>query len=146
MAYLSQARRAIQKRCGDIVAMSGIYETAAWGKIVQDSFYNQALTVQTPMGPENLLHEILNIEKELGRVRKEKMGPRVIDIDILLFGDQIIATETLSVPHPLLQERRFVLTPLAEIAAKTVHPILQKNITELLLLCPDTLPVQKINP
>ena len=95
------------------------------------------------MPAEELMQTLLNIEEEMGRVRTVKMGPRIIDIDILFLNDEIINTSFLSVPHPYLHQRRFALIPLAEIAPQLIHPILKKNIDELLELCGDELPVKK---
>lgn len=134
----------IQQECGDIVSSSSIYETAAWGKKDQPPFLNQALEIQTELTPRKLLKKILAIEKQIGRVRKEKYGPRIIDIDILLFNDGIYNYTSLKIPHPEMQNRRFVLVPLAEIAPEAIHPIFKKTIAELLAVCPDELAVKKI--
>jgi 2-amino-4-hydroxy-6-hydroxymethyldihydropteridine diphosphokinase len=134
----------IQQECGDIVSSSSIYETAAWGKKDQPPFLNQVLEIQTELTPRKLLKKILAIEKQIGRVRKEKYGPRIIDIDILLFNDGIYNYTSLKIPHPEMQNRRFVLVPLAEIAPEAIHPIFKKTIAELLAVCPDELPVKKI--
>ena len=141
---LAIAYESIGRNCGDIISTSSIYETAAWGKKDQSSFLNQALEIQTKLNPRRLLKEILRIEKQVGRVRKEKYGPRIIDIDILLFNDEIHDYPSLKIPHPELQNRRFVLVPLAEIAPGVTHPVLKKTITELLAVCPDTLEVSLI--
>ena len=141
--HLQAAKINIEKYCGHIIAASSIYETAAWGLTNQPSFYNQALQLQTNMPAEELMQTLLNIEEEMGRVRTVKMGPRIIDIDILFLNDEIINTSFLSVPHPYLHQRRFALIPLAEIAPQLIHPILKKNIDELLELCGDELPVKK---
>jgi 2-amino-4-hydroxy-6-hydroxymethyldihydropteridine diphosphokinase len=142
---LSNAASAIESYCGVIKAYSSIYETAAWGKEEQSPFLNQVLLLQTRFAPEKLLHLILAIESEMGRVRKEKYGPRTIDIDILFFNDAIIDTETLIVPHPQIQNRKFVLTPLAELSPQLMHPILKETVTTLLANCPDPLNVKKFS-
>ena len=90
------------------------------------------------------MREILTIETDIGRVRNEKLGPRIIDIDILLFEDEIHDLPFLKIPHPELQNRRFVLTPLAEISPELQHPVLKKSISQLLEECPDNLEVKKI--
>ena len=140
---LLQARKLIAKQCGDITAASSIYETAAWGKTDQPSFLNQALQIQTVLEPEQLLKQILQIEKKIGRVRNEKYGPRIIDIDILFYNNEIHKYPQLILPHPEIQNRRFVLVPLAEIAPALIHPIFKKTIAELLRICPDKLEVKK---
>jgi 2-amino-4-hydroxy-6-hydroxymethyldihydropteridine diphosphokinase len=142
---LKSALDLIEKKCGQIQAVSAIYETAAWGKTDQPSFLNQAIHLETDLHAENLLSELLSIELELGRIRTEKYGPRIIDIDIALIDQQTISTPKLTVPHPELHNRRFVLTPLSSIAANLVHPILNKSITELLKICTDTLQVTRFD-
>lgn len=142
---LATAYKHIEQQCGKISKASAIYETAAWGKTNQPSFLNQALEIQTSLAPTQLLKKILHIERELGRVRDEKYGPRIIDIDILLFNDNVYDYPSLKIPHPELQNRRFVLAPLAEIAASFIHPVFKKTIADLLELCPDKLEVSKIN-
>jgi len=141
---LKQARELINAYCGQIVQSSSIYETAAWGKEDQASFLNQALEIQTALSATALLEKILWVEKKLGRIREEKYGPRIIDIDILLFNDDIINEPGLKVPHPEMQNRRFVLAPLSEIEPGKMHPALKKTINELLEICPDKLEVNKI--
>ncbi len=141
--YLETAREWITAECGPIVNASSLYETAAWGKTDQASFLNQALEIITVLNARQLIRQLLKIEKTMGRQREEKNGPRIIDIDILLFNDEITSTSFLKVPHPRMQDRRFVLVPLTEIASTIVHPVLKKSIAELLHECPDTLPVKK---
>ena len=143
-AYLSAARDKINRECGAIVAQSSLYQTAAWGMEAQEAFLNQALKLETDLGANDLLKKILSIEEAIGRRREVKYGPRIIDIDILLFNQDSIRSAALTVPHPEMQNRRFVLVPLAEIAAGEVHPAYHKTIRQLLEECPDTLAVQKI--
>ena len=143
-AYLQQATKIIEEQCGSIIARSHIYETAAWGVLDQPSFYNQALAVQTPLQPEQLMQTLLDIEAAIGRQRVQKMGPRTIDLDVLLIDDLVWNTPLLIVPHPHLTERRFALTPLAEIAPALIHPIVNKTIAELLEECSDMLGVVKL--
>ena len=140
---LATARELIDKNCGTITLASSVYETAAWGKTDQPSFLNQALLIHTPLDADRLMQRILELEEEMGRVREIKFGPRIIDIDILLFNHDIISTAIVRIPHPEMPNRRFVLTPLVEIAASMMHPVLKKTIKELLNECPDTLPVKK---
>jgi 2-amino-4-hydroxy-6-hydroxymethyldihydropteridine diphosphokinase len=142
-AYLAEAVNQISARCGRVTNTSSLYETAAWGNTNQPAFYNQAICVETILEPETLLERLLTIEIEMGRVREEKYGPRTIDLDILMIDDKVLDTPTLTIPHPQLQNRRFALLPLVEIAPELHHPVFDKTIHELLLNCPDTLDVQK---
>lgn len=141
-AYLSQARDRIARQIGPIVCSSGLYETAAWGKTDQPAFLNQVLEVQAEVTPEQVLFLINQMEQELGRVREEHWGARVIDIDILFYDDLSLNTPRLTIPHPQLHLRRFTLQPLAEVAPNLMHPALGKTVTELLAECPDELEVQ----
>lgn len=145
LEYLAKAQEAISRRCGNIESLSSIYETAAWGKTDQPAFLNQVIGLQTSFAAPALLEKILSIEQQIGRIREEKYGPRTIDIDILLFGDQSIDTPGLEVPHPRLPERRFALVPLAEIAPNLVHPVLRVPISRLLDQCTDPLTVKKFS-
>ena len=124
---------------------SSLYQTAAWGNESQGAFLNQVLEIKTSLGPEELLKTILQIEEELGRKRELKYGPRTIDIDILFFNDEVINLHGLKVPHPQLQNRRFVLVPLNEIAPDKMHPLFKKTISQILAECPDPLAVNKFN-
>lgn len=139
------ARQHLEITVGKIIQESSIYETAAWGNTAQQSFLNQVVSIETMMAPIELLDGVLSIEAQMGRVREIKWGPRVIDIDILFFGDIIVASETLTIPHPALHERRFTLVPMAEIAGDFIHPVLQKNTLELLRVCSDPLRVTKVS-
>ena len=134
----------INEQCGTLTRSSSIYETEAWGKTDQPSFLNLALEISTPLNARQLMRKILKIEKEMGRVRKEKLGPRIIDIDILLYENEIHDLRFLKIPHPEMHNRRFVLVPLVEIAPTLQHPVLKKTIAELLEECPDNLEVTKI--
>lgn len=141
---LLKARGAIRALPAELMKVSSIYETAAWGITEQENFLNQALRIKCELQPEFLMERLLDIEKQLGRQRTIRWGKRIIDIDILFIGDRIIRQERLTVPHPRLTERRFALVPLAEIEGEFVHPILQKNVFTLLQECPDNLPVTKL--
>ena len=129
---------------GTVVQHSSIYETAAWGKTEQPSFLNQALEYQTDLAPQALIRTILQIEEEMGRRRTEKFGPRIIDIDILFFNSEIVQEPHLTIPHPEIQNRRFALVPMAEIAPQLIHPLMHKTIRQLLQECPDTLDARKL--
>jgi len=140
---LAKARELIAEQCGAVVSASSLYETAAWGKTDQPSFLNQALEINTSLNARQLIRRILKLEKSMGRTRDEKYGPRLIDIDILLFNGEKHNNQFLKVPHPEMQNRRFALLPLTEIAAGIVHPVLKKTISQLLDQCTDQLPVKK---
>lgn len=140
--YLQQARESINQRVGSITQTSKVYETAAWGKTDQPTFLNQVLEADTILTPEDVLQSINAIEHELGRIRQEHWGARVIDIDILFYDDLEQQTQRLTIPHPQLHLRRFTLMPLAEIAPDLVHPVLRQSINQLLEICPDTLEVK----
>jgi 2-amino-4-hydroxy-6-hydroxymethyldihydropteridine diphosphokinase len=140
---LRQAEIWIGKMAGTIVKKSALYETAAWGSMRQPDYLNQAMLIETELPATELLTTLLQVEKQLGRLRQEKYGARVIDIDLLFFNNDIIHLPELSVPHPQLQNRRFVLVPMAEIAPQLIHPQLQKDISTLLTNCTDPLDVKK---
>ena len=129
---------------GHVQAESALYETEAWGMEDQDLFLNQALKINTTLTAQELLQAILGIEKQMGRIRDIKYGPRLIDIDILFFDLQVIKEPGLTVPHPELQNRRFALECLAELAPHLVHPLFHKSIERLLLECTDPLRVYKL--
>lgn len=141
---LALALELIEKHCGKVSARSSLYETAAWGRNDQPAFLNQALLVETRLEAGELLSRLLEIEKSIGRVRLEKYGPRIIDIDILLFNHDVYNEQHLKIPHPQLPNRRFALTPLAEIAGNYKHPVLKKKISQLLKECADRLAVNKL--
>lgn len=129
---LLKAVSLLSASAGEIVALSRVIETPAWGKTDQPDFLNQVLKLNTSLPPRELLNTILDIEMQMGRNRIEKWGPRIIDIDILFYDDEIINEDGLQIPHPWLHERRFVLEPLSEIAPDLTHPLLKKNMAELL--------------
>lgn len=140
---LGKTRVLISGSCGTIVKQSSVFETSAWGKTDQPDFLNQALELETTLDAGELLRSLLEIEQKMGRFRGEKYGPRIIDIDIILFNREIIDLPDLKVPHPQMQNRRFVLAPMAEIAPELEHPVLGKTMTRLLAECPDGLAVNK---
>ncbi|WP_316800717.1 2-amino-4-hydroxy-6-hydroxymethyldihydropteridine diphosphokinase [Pedobacter frigidisoli] len=142
---LDQAIDLIGKGIGEIEALSSRYETAAWGKTDQPSFLNQAVAVKTRLSAVQVLEKALEIEQVLGRVRKDKWGERLIDIDLILFGNEVIdIADKLQVPHPHMQNRKFVMMPLAEIAPEIVHPVSGKTILEISENISDQLDVNKI--
>ncbi|MBO9635723.1 MAG: 2-amino-4-hydroxy-6-hydroxymethyldihydropteridine diphosphokinase [Chitinophagaceae bacterium] len=142
---LQKAIALIRQRIGEVQQASSIYETAAWGKTDQPSFLNQALLLYTAMEPLPLLKEILAVELQMGRERIEKNGPRTIDIDIIFYNDAIIDEPGLIVPHPAMAQRRFVLTPMAELSPQLLHPVLKRTMQQLLEECTDPLPVHTFN-
>jgi 2-amino-4-hydroxy-6-hydroxymethyldihydropteridine diphosphokinase len=143
--WLQKAMELLAHDCGTTVSKSSLYETAAWGITTQPDFLNMALQLQTTLTPSQLITAILNIETSLGRQRTIKWGPRIIDIDILFYNDVVLQTPDLTIPHPFLQDRRFILAPLAEIAPTYMHPVFNKTVTQLLTDCTDNLEVHKYN-
>ena len=141
---MQQARTNIEHICGRLLQVSSLYETAPWGKKEQADFLNQVLLVETNLSPQSLLKAILSIEEKGGRVRAEKNAPRTIDIDILFYNRLILEEPGLTIPHPRIADRRFVLEPFNEISPDFVHPVLKKTIHQLLLECTDELAVKKI--
>ncbi|GGC58253.1 2-amino-4-hydroxy-6-hydroxymethyldihydropteridine diphosphokinase [Pedobacter quisquiliarum] len=142
---MQQAVERIEAEIGVISARSAYYETEPWGNTNQPPFINMAIAVRTWMPPLEVLETALNIEKSLGRKRLVRWGSRTIDIDLIFYADDIIAIEDkLYIPHPEMQNRRFVLEPLAEIAADYIHPVLKKSIKELLQSLMDITSVEKI--
>jgi len=122
----------------NINRVSSLYQSPPWGKTGQPPFVNLVLEIETQLNPHQLLRCLQRQEKEMGRERKERWGPRIIDLDIIFFNQCIIATEDLTIPHPLADQRNFVLTPLKEIAQNFVHPLLSMTVSQLLKNCPDT--------
>ncbi len=140
---LSKATTAIKKQIGKLTRQSGLYSTAAWGNTKQPDFLNQVIIVETSLDAQQVMASILNIEQKMGRLRTVKNAPRIIDIDILFFNKAIIDQKELSVPHPQIQNRRFVLVPLNELSPNLVHPVLKRSVHQLLIHCADTLNVKK---
>jgi 2-amino-4-hydroxy-6-hydroxymethyldihydropteridine diphosphokinase len=137
-ANLAQAQTRLAERGFSIEAKSALYETEPVGGPPQGPFLNQVIAGDTPLTPQALLDACLAVEHELGRVRREPNGPRTLDVDILLFGDQVLNAGAFQVPHPRMHERRFVLVPLVEIAPDVRHPLLGLTAREMLQRCPDT--------
>ncbi len=144
ISYLTQAIHSINEQVGKVITISPCYETEAWGPIKQVTFINCVIKIETSSTPGKLLQKLLAIEQTLGRKREIKYGPRTIDIDILLMGNKIIRQQKLLVPHPLLQERNFVLAPLNDISATVIHPIFKLTVAELLATSKDKGNVNKI--
>lgn len=143
MANLSAAKEWIEKFIGPIEASSSIYETAAWGQTNQPPFFNQAILINTPLDAAQTMQYLLEIESKMGRIRATPMGPRTIDLDIIYFNQETISTNLITIPHPRLAARNFVLIPINEIAPDYIHPILNKTNAALLKECGDSLPVYK---
>ncbi len=142
--YLAKARQEISEKIGEIIAISKLYETAAWGYTEQPAFLNQAIFLRSDLLPLEVLEKINEIEQKLGRERHQKWYARTLDIDIIFCQEQIIDLPNLTIPHPHISERRFVLVPLAEIASNFQHPILKRSVQELLEKCSDTLEVKPL--
>jgi 2-amino-4-hydroxy-6-hydroxymethyldihydropteridine diphosphokinase len=138
---LHQAITLLSEAVGPVIQQSAVYETAAWGKTDQPAFLNQALLLKTRLSAQELIIAALLVEEQMGRHRMEKFGPRVIDIDIMFYNEDVIDEAHLTIPHPQMQNRRFALVPLNELAPLYVHPVLNKTVEELLLECKDELPV-----
>lgn len=141
---LEVALLAIEREIGTIIKRSSVYQTDAWGKTDQAPFYNQVIELRTSLLPHDVLKELMLLEQKMGRRRTEVWGERLIDLDILLNGKEIIETSDLIIPHPQMVYRRFTLVPLNEIASEFIHPVFQKSISELLDSCVDKLRVMRI--
>ncbi len=143
---LLEANRLIEEKIGRIVNASSLYETEAWGNVDQPAYINQALEVETTLSPEDVLSVIFEIEAALGRIRRNKWEARPIDIDILFYENRVVETDNLTIPHPHLHRRNFVLLPLLEIVPDMQHPVLGKTIEELYEQTEDTLDVILLEP
>ena len=144
-ANLKKAIELLNNKIGTVIAISALYETAAWGKTDQPAFLNLAVSLKTRLTAIEVLERALSIEQELGRVRKDKWGERLIDIDLILFGNEIInIPDKLQVPHPHMQDRKFVMEPLAEIAPEVIHPLLGETMLDIWRNIKDPLEVKKI--
>ena len=144
-ANLIKAQELIRKSVGLIDSCSGIYETEPWGFQSENNFLNMVIKVHTSLKPADLIKEIQVIEGQLGRIRESRQyASRTIDIDILLYRNLVIDNPDLVIPHPLIQDRKFVLVPLCEIAPAMIHPVLSKTFASLLKECKDERNVKKI--
>ncbi len=135
----------IRGRVGEVTCMSAMYRTQAWGKEDQADFFNQALLVHTELSPHHVLITILDIEKELGRVRKIKWDHRLIDIDILLYEDIFINDDTLQIPHPFLADRLFSLLPLRDVLPGWIHPTTGQSIEDMIARTDERLEVRRVD-
>ena len=139
---LNQSIKIITERIGNVLEKSSVYESAPWGVENQRNFLNQVIFVKSNFDPYTILDLVLQIEKDMGRIRIEKWGERIIDIDILFIDDLIIESENLCIPHEFIAKRKFVLQPMCEIAPGFIHPKLNKTISQLLEECIDD---EKVN-
>jgi 2-amino-4-hydroxy-6-hydroxymethyldihydropteridine diphosphokinase len=141
---LEEAVARIEEFIGPVIDSSSIYETEPWGFDAEDKFLNMAVKVETDLAPSFLLQKTQMIESLMGRVKgHQRYSSRVIDIDILLYEDIVLDKETLKIPHPLIQERKFVLVPLCDIASEKIHPVLKRSFAELLEICEDRSEVKR---
>ena len=144
-ANLRNATQRIEQAIGPVADASSWYETAAWGVHEQPSFYNQVVRVATVLSHEPLLRTLQAIEQQLGKVKLGHWRARLIDLDILYYGHRRVCTPFLTLPHPEVQNRRFTLVPLCEIAPQFVHPVLGKTQVQLLEECADELEVKMVD-
>lgn len=144
VSQLKEARNHIEHQISRIMACSSIYQTEAWGLRKQPDYFNQVIRLDSTRTAEKILFILLDIETRMGRKRTGVWEPRIIDLDILFYGQDRINKKNLIVPHPRLHERLFNLVPLMEIAPNWVHPIFGKTVVELAEICPDALMVRKL--
>ena len=144
-ANLHRAMQRIEGAVGPVTEASSCYETAAWGVTEQPPFYNQVVRIETALEHEALLRTLQDIERQLGKVKVGHWRERLIDLDILYYGNRLVRTPRLTLPHPELQNRRFTLVPMSELAPQFVHPVLGKTQAQLLDACADQLEVKKLN-
>ncbi|HCL4437593.1 2-amino-4-hydroxy-6-hydroxymethyldihydropteridine pyrophosphokinase [Clostridium botulinum] len=129
--YIRKALEKIEERKMKIIKVSPIYETEPYGVLDQDSFLNGVVKIETNLTPEDLIGELLNIEKQLDRVRERRWGPRTIDLDIIFYDNLIINEKDLVIPHKDMENREFVLKPLCDIDENFIHPVLKKSVRQL---------------
>jgi 2-amino-4-hydroxy-6-hydroxymethyldihydropteridine diphosphokinase len=144
MALIDQCRNSLADFLGPATKTSDVYESEAWGGKSSGNYLNQVLVFDTDLSAREILDQIQAIENTMGRNRTEKWGDRTMDIDIIFFGDEVIETDQLTIPHSYMHLRRFVLVPLAEILPELIHPTLGKSVAELLEACPDDSKVWKL--
>jgi 2-amino-4-hydroxy-6-hydroxymethyldihydropteridine diphosphokinase len=142
-ANIARAIDCLRKRGARVVRQSSLYETEPVDFLDQGWFLNAAVEIETELAPEELMRLLLEVERSMGRERQISKGPRSIDIDILLYGNNSVRSPELKIPHPRMTERRFVLVPLAEIVPDLQHPVFKKTIAELLALTPDQSEVRR---
>jgi 2-amino-4-hydroxy-6-hydroxymethyldihydropteridine diphosphokinase len=140
---LRQAIRALAG-VGPVKAVSSFYETEPVDFVDQAWFVNCAVAIESRVGPERMMAELLRVEREMGRERIQRRGPRIIDIDILMFGERIVDSPDLKIPHPAMQRRRFLLAPLADIAPEARHPLMNRTVRELLAELPEGQVVRRV--
>ena len=140
-AYLEKAAELVRERIGKVVSVSKVYETEAWG-FIAESFLNQSLIVKTTLNAEQILEETQAVERLLGRKKKTTAATgyasRTMDIDLIFFNDEILATDRLQIPHPRMAQRRFVLATLKDIMPEYIHPVFKQSILTLYRTCEDT--------
>jgi 2-amino-4-hydroxy-6-hydroxymethyldihydropteridine diphosphokinase len=141
---LNKAISLLKQYCGVVTKESSIYESDAWGKEDQESFYNKIIIVKTIIPPIFLMKTMLDLEKKMGRIREEKWGPRLIDMDLLFYENKIVHSKTLELPHPGISKRNFTLLPLVEINPIFLHPTLNCTIQDLLSQSKDPLTAKRI--
>jgi 2-amino-4-hydroxy-6-hydroxymethyldihydropteridine diphosphokinase len=144
-ANLREAAQCIVDVVGPVAEASSCYETAAWGVTEQPAFYNQVVRIETALGHEALLRTLQRIEQQLGKVKVGHWRERLIDLDILYYGNRLVCTPRLTLPHPQLHRRRFTLVPMSELAPQFMHPVLGKTQQLLLAACADPLAVRKVD-
>ncbi|MDR1340802.1 MAG: 2-amino-4-hydroxy-6-hydroxymethyldihydropteridine diphosphokinase [Prevotellaceae bacterium] len=144
-SYLDTARQSLCELAGELLMESSVYESEPWGFVSENAFLNQVLLYETELTPDELLQTIKAVETKNGRIHaKNGYSSRTLDIDILFYGNLILASADLTLPHPVLHKRRFTLLPLAEIAPDLLHPVFKLNIKQLLERCEDLGKVNKM--
>ena len=133
LTNLDTAKAAINTEIGKVEQFSSLYETEPWGKIPTETFINQMLKVSTRLSPQSVMVKIIAIEEAMGRKREKKWENRIIDIDIIFYGTEILNTKTLNIPHPQFEKRNFAILPMLELAPDFIHPNLNQSIEEIYL-------------